>query len=156
MTSVISKCVSILVVTPLKTSLTFNTLLVENKDNEQILITYPKLFQACGNHNFIVVLIEPRSLCCTDPGLVLTVSGTPVLVGVLAGEAKGDVGVTPGLLRVAVVGVGDMGWPPTSCAASREPGVLPPPSLLPDFYNANRCHVQKLSCTRSVLDERNS
>lgn len=66
------------------------------------------------------------------PGLVLIVSGTPVFVGVEAVQGKGDFGV-PGVFVVGVVGVGDMGLEPISCPASRHPGVLPPPSLLPDL-----------------------
>lgn len=62
----------------------------------------------------------------------MTESGIPAFVGVVATGVRGDLGV-PGVLVVGVVGVGDMG-PPTSLA-SRPPGVLPPPSLLPDFYN---------------------
>lgn len=64
--------------------------------------------------------------------LVLIVSGAPVFVGVEAVQGKGDFGV-PGVFGVGVVGVGDMGLEITSCPASRHPGVLPPPSLLPDF-----------------------
>lgn len=50
-------------------------------------------------------------------------------------QGKGDIGV-PGVLGVGVVEVGDMGMEPTSCPASRHPGVLLPPSLLPDFCNS--------------------
>jgi len=72
------------------------------------------------------------SVSHTDPVLVLIASGTPVFVGVVAGQVKGDLGV-PGVLRVGVEEVGDMGMETASCPASRLPGVLPPPSLLPDF-----------------------
>lgn len=75
---------------------------------------------------------KKRVLCHTDPGLDLIVSGTPVFVGVVAVQGKGDLGV-PGVVMVGVVGVGDMGMEPISCPPSRHPGVLLPPSLLPDF-----------------------
>ena len=57
-------------------------------------------------------------------------SGTPVLVGVPTVEGRGDLGV-PGVL--GVVGMGDMGL--DSSPLSREPWILPPGSLLPDFCN---------------------
>lgn len=66
------------------------------------------------------------------PGLVFIVSGTPVFVGVVAVQGKGDLGV-PGVFGVGVEGVGDIGLEPISCPASRHPGVLPTPSLLPDL-----------------------
>lgn len=69
----------------------------------------------------------------TDPGLDLTVSGTVLLVGVVAMQGNGDLGV-PGVLMVGVVGVGDMGLVPVSGPPSRHPGVLPAPSLLPAFW----------------------
>lgn len=62
----------------------------------------------------------------------MTVSGTPLFVGVVAMQGKGDLGV-PGVFMVGVVGVGDMGLEPISCPASRHPEVLLAPSLLPDF-----------------------
>lgn len=73
-----------------------------------------------------------KVLCYTDPGLDLTVSGTPLFVGVVVMQGKGDFGV-PGVFMVGVVGVGDMGLEPISWPPSRHPGVLLPPSLLPDF-----------------------
>lgn len=60
-----------------------------------------------------------RSLncCCrlkhTDPGLDLTGSGAALLVGVVATQGNGDLGV-PGVFKVGVVGTGDMGLEPTS------------------------------------------
>lgn len=75
---------------------------------------------------------EKKILYHTDPGLVLIVSGTPVFVGVVAVQCRGDLGV-PGVFGVGVVGVGDIGFEPISCPGSRHPGVLLPPSLLPDF-----------------------
>lgn len=71
-------------------------------------------------------------MCQTDPGLDLTASGTPLFVGVVAMQGKGDLGV-PGVFVVGVVGVGDIGLEAVSCPASRHPGVLLAPSLLPDF-----------------------
>lgn len=71
-------------------------------------------------------------MCHTDPGLDLIVSGTPAFVGVVTVQGMGDLGV-PGVVMVGVVGVGDMGLEPMSCPTSRHPGVLLPPSLLPDF-----------------------
>lgn len=80
-----------------------------------------------------------------DLGLCLTASGTPVLVGVPAVGARGDLGV-PGVLGVGVVGVGgrltDGTAPPsgrTTWPGSLAPGTLPPPSLLLDFC---RIHVE--------------
>lgn len=72
--------------------------------------------------------------CCehTDPALDLTGSGTALLVGVVAMQGSGDLGV-PGVFKVGVVGMGDMGLEPTSSPPSRHPGVLLPPSLLPGF-----------------------
>lgn len=63
-------------------------------------------------------------------------SGTPVFVGVVAERGRGDLGV-PGVFGVGVVGTGDMELQPRSSPASRDPGVLLLPSLLPDFYNMN-------------------
>lgn len=57
-------------------------------------------------------------------------------MGVVAAQGKGDKGV-PGVFGVSVVGVGDMGLEPTSCPGSRHPGILLPPSLLPDFWKNN-------------------
>lgn len=70
-------------------------------------------------------------LCyCTDPGFVLTTSGTPAFVGVVTVEVKGDLGV-PGVF--GVVGFGDMGVGPTSWLPSINPGGLVVPSLQLDF-----------------------
>lgn len=79
------------------------------------------------------MLLMQILLCDTDPGLDLTVSGTVLLVGVVAMQGNGDLGV-PGVLMVGVVGVGDMGLEPISGPPSRHPGVLPAPSLLPAFW----------------------
>lgn len=90
-----------------------------------------KIYFKLRRRNMGVCIEEQQIFCHTDPGLLLIVSGTPVFVGVVAVQGKGDLGV-PGVFGVGVVGVGDMGLEHKSCPASRHPGVLPP-SLLPDF-----------------------
>lgn len=82
--------------------------------------------------NTSMYYVKKKILSHTNPELFFIVSGTPVFVGVVAVQGKGDLGV-PGVVGVGVVGIGDMGLEPTSCPASRDPGVLLPPSLLPDF-----------------------
>lgn len=68
----------------------------------------------------------------TDPGVDFSESGTPVFVGVVVGQGMGDFGV-PGVFGAGVVKLGDVELEVISEATSRHPGVLPPPSLLPDF-----------------------
>lgn len=67
-----------------------------------------------------------------DPDLDLIASGTPVFVGVVVVQGKGDLGV-PSEFGVGVVGTGEMGLGPISCTTSRHPGALLSPSLFPDF-----------------------